>query len=290
MKKIFTLLIAIICLNLLTSCAKSTKITNTTNAPTTTISPTFSSSTIPDNKIVLPDLTGLTREEIDTVFSNLDIEILYSTDGSKYYGPDGYNKFVKYSIHDVGDLVNKGSKIRIITSPLELPEIDVSALKFERDLSGKSFIDDSYGYCTWAGGYADGDTAYFTDNETKTFFRLRYLCIDTPEVSHGSNSPADPWGVAAQNYMYNLLRNAETIFIESQSDTSTGFDVYNRYLGYVWVDGVCLNLLMIAEGYSTYTASESSCKYHEIFSETDYQVRLTGRRFFGEYDPSFDYS
>lgn len=249
---------------------------------TTTINTTI---TI-DDYVALPDLIGMNRDEIKETLDQIGIEYVFGFDQTKYYGPNGYNVFASYQNRSIGDKVKKGNTIRVYTSPLELPSIDKTALKFERDLEGKSFINDSYGYCTWAGEYADGDTATFIDNITKERFRVRFLSIDTPEVNHGNGS-YDPWGDAAQDYVLDLLSKAKVIIVESELDDTKGLDVYGRYLGYVWVDGICLNYAVLCEAYTNYTGNSQTSKYDSYFSEADSLVSVTGRRFFGEYDPDY---
>ena len=64
-------------------------------------------------------------------------------------------------------------------------------------------------------------------------------------------------------------------------------DTYDRYLAFVWVDGKLLNLEIIEQAYSNSTLNNS--KYKEIFMEASITAMKTGRRFFGEIDPAYDY-
>lgn len=209
-------------------------------------------------------------------------------DQSRYYGNMGYNVFVKYQNASYGDKILRGERIRVLTRPLEIPEIDCSRLEFERNAAGKSFINDSYGYCRWAGGYNDGDTAYFIDNVTSERFTVRFLAIDCPEVSHSESDKGDPWGDEAASYVRSILSNAKTIIIESESDSDKATDVYGRYLAYVWVDGILLNYQVIAEAYSNFTGHDGA-KYYSYLSDADSLLSVTGRRFYGEYDPNYSY-
>ena len=64
-------------------------------------------------------------------------------------------------------------------------------------------------------------------------------------------------------------------------------ETYGRYLGFVWVDGELLNLEIIEQAYSNSTLNKS--KYKDIFMEASINSMKTGRRFFGETDPKYDY-
>ena len=166
MKKLLIIVLSIILLTL-TGCNISTKssvnttttLVFSTTTNTTTVKRTSTTSKT-EKMVRLPDLTGMNREEISLTLDSLGISYIFGFDQSKYYGNGGYNKFVSYNNLNIGDEIKQSKKIRVLTSPLELPNIDQTKLKFERDATGKSFINDSYGYVTWAGGYNDGDTAY----------------------------------------------------------------------------------------------------------------------------------
>ena len=87
------------------------------------------------------------------------------------------------------------------------------------------------------------------------------------------------------NYTKNILQNAKTIVLEAEGARTEN---YGRYLGFVWVDGVLLNLQIIEEAYSNSTLNNS--KYASYFSTASLEVSKTGRRFFGETDPNYDYN
>jgi len=273
MKKILSFFLLLILSFFLVSCDANTSQTNATT----------------NDYVTLPMLSGKSTEEAKSVLLNLGLNPFVSFDKTKYYGPNNYGKFISYRNHQVWDSLKVGESIRILSSPLELPNVDLSLFTFKRDVTGKSFINDSYGEVTWTHYYADGDTTSFIDNVTQEVFTLRYLCIDTPEISHSSNDKGDPWGEDATSYMVSLLENAKTIIVESESDTTKGLDNYNRYLGYVWADGICVNYAIIAQAYSNYTGNDKN-KYDEVFSVAAFNALKTGRRFYGEYDPNYDYN
>lgn len=99
------------------------------------------------------------------------------------------------------------------------------------------------------------------------------------------NTP-EPWGKAASAYTSAALNNAQTIVLESEGNRK---DTYDRYLAWVWLDGKLHNLDLVQQAYSNAKVGRSS-KYFSVFAEVEAEVAKTGRRVFGELDPSFDYS
>ena len=255
MKKYFTLLILSV-LFLLTSCT-------TTNT----------------NQIKLPKLDGLTREEIKEKLDGLDLEYVFYFDNSVYH--EDKNLFIRYGNGLTGgSFVDKGTFIRIYTTQLELTYKVSNTFTIDFEYEGKSFILDGVGKVELI-STTDGDTARFKDPITGEEFRLRFLGIDTPETW----GQQDPWGKAASNFCKEKLTKAKEIVLEAEGARTEG---YGRYLGWVWLDGVLYNLEVVEEAYSNSTCSSDS-KYYEYFIDVDIQVQRTGRRFFGEIDPNYDY-
>lgn len=237
------------------------------------------------NQHKLPDLTGMSREEMKEEMEKQNIEYIFRFQSTVINDVSELDKFISYgngfSVGDyVDSYISKGNKIVIYTTVLPLTKKYSPTLQLDKDYKNKSFINDGIGEVTL--DYpVDGDTAWFTDCVTGTSFKLRFLGIDTPETKAGE----DPWGLAASNYTKQKLKNAKTIVIEGEGSIK---DTYGRYLGFVWVDGVLLNLELIEEAYSNSTLSKS--KYADIFMKASTDSRLTGRRFFGsEIDPDYDY-
>ncbi|MFA6595981.1 MAG: hypothetical protein WCT00_06670, partial [Bacilli bacterium] len=82
------------------------------------------------------------------------------------------------------------------------------------------------------------------------------------------------------------LNNAKTIVLESEGNRR---DTYDRYLAWVWLDGKLHNLDLVQQAYSNAKVARSS-KYFDIFNEVEALVAKTGRRVFGELDPTFNYN
>lgn len=231
--------------------------------------------------IVLPDLSGMSREEIKEIMEENKIQYMFYFEQTVIESEKDLNKFVSYGEGlKAGDQIKVDQLVRIYTTVLPLTKAYSPNLTLTTDYVGKSFLRDRIGEVSLK-YVIDGDTAWFIDKITGESFKLRFLGIDTPETHAGE----DPWGQAASDYVKTRLENATTIVIEGDRIIK---DTYNRYLGYVWVDGVLLNLELIEEAYSNSTLSNA--KYSEIFLQASIASQITGRRFFGsEIDPNYDY-
>lgn len=240
------------------------------------------------NGIILPDLTGMTREEISIEMEKYDIKYSFKFAKEVIEDSSMLDMFVSYSNgYNIGDIYPKNKHLYIYTTVLPLTHNYSKNLEIDFEWEGKSFLNDGVGEVILV-SIADGDTATFKDPITNQTFRVRFLGVDTPEVWAGE----DPWGLAASRYTKAKLNNAKTIVLESEYNYITGKyevkeETYNRYLGFVWVDGVLLNLEIIEEAYSNSTLTDS--KYKDIFLEASIASLKTGRHFFGEIDPEYDY-
>lgn len=158
----------------------------------------------------------------------------------------------------------------------------------------------------------DGDTTRFNFGYSDPYVygnqSVRYLCLDTPETQHGDEISEMPWGVAAANYNNSILRKAKAFAVSSSPDLATR-ETYGRVLGFVWVsyidnpkpeDYICLNHLMVKEGYSTMrflgkNQKDDKTNYKGIsFTNIMFNVELLAIenkiKIHGEVDPNFDYS
>lgn len=90
----------------------------------------------------------------------------------------------------------------------------------------------------------DGDTlvAAYKDRD----YRVRLLCIDTPE-SVMTGIKVQPYGKEASDRLKELV-SGKDVKLVFEKDTQ---DRYNRLLAYVLLeDGTCVNSLLVAEGYA----------------------------------------
>lgn len=80
--------------------------------------------------------------------------------------------------------------------------------------------------------HIDGDTTHFyvpRSMDTNGYIKARYLAVNTPE----STGKIEEWGKAASNFTKEKLLNANSIIVESDTD-SWNFDSNGRYLVWVW--------------------------------------------------------
>lgn len=235
----------------------------------------------PSNKLTLPDLSGKSREQIAEILNNAGIKYVFKFSDEIIYSSIDLDVFVSYNGElKAGDQIDPSYQVYVYTTVLPLTYKISDTVKIDFEYENKSFINDGVGVVELV--YAiDGDTAKFKDIITNETFSLRFLGIDTPE----STIDKDPWGKAASNYTKQRLQNAQTIVLEAEGART---ETYDRYLGFVWVDGELLNLQLIEEAYSNSTLSKS--KYASYFNQASLEASKTGRRFFGETDPNYDYN
>ena len=232
------------------------------------------------NYIILPNLENKGRDEIKSILDKLGVKYNLKFDYSSITLPSEYDKFTKYSSpYKAGSEIEPDTFIYVYTTVLPITYYIHDEVKLDKDYENKSFINDGIGEVTLIRNI-DGDTAWFKDS-TGVEFKLRFYAIDTPE----STIENDPWGKAASLYTARALTSAKTIVLEREENHI--MDMYGRYLGYVWVDGVLLNLELVEECY-TYAAASSS-KYSMYFYDAAINAQLTGRRIYGEIDPNYNY-
>lgn len=241
---------------------------------------------------VLPDLTGMDREQIEEELTSRGYEVKFYFDLSEpYTDEDAYDTFVQYgSDMEAGDEIEPGTEIKVYTTPLELEphyheDMPEELQLDESDFQGKSFIADGIGEVTLERN-VDGDTTRFrTEGQIIT---VRYLGIDTPE----STALYQPWGNAASNFVKERLEDAESIVLEAEGERMDGND---RYLAWVWyvpegeTEYVLLNLELVEYAYSKDKVNVDS-KYYDIIFDAAWEVSQTKRRVWGELDPTYDYS
>jgi micrococcal nuclease len=163
-------------------------------------------------------------------------------------------------------------------------------LKLTKTYEDKNFLTDGIGEVTLQQN-VDGDTAHFKGKDQVTF-TARFLAVNTPE----STGRIDPWGKAASKYVGEILSKAHMIVLEAEEvgKAATLDSTMNRYLALVWYktdstsDFRLLNLEIIEQCYSQFSGGDVS--YGSTFMKANDKSYKTGRRVFGEKDPSFDYS
>ena len=149
----------------------------------------------------------------------------------------------------------------------------------------------------------DGDTSDFTlIGDTYSSRRIRYLLIDTPEISHGPSSLGQPFGQEAKQYNINKLRNATSIYVQSNRNKPL-HETYSRTLGYVWYSNdssienlKLLNFELVYAGlaeFSYYDKYEDmyykDITYYEYLRYAYNEAKTNKIKIHGEKDPTYSY-
>ena len=140
--------------------------------------------------------------------------------------------------------------------------------------------------------HVDGDTTHFNCSWAKDgVLKARYLAIDTPE----STVKVEEWGKTAALFTRSKLENAQSIIIESDTNTWNLDSTGERYTVWVWYrtsetsDYRLLNLEIVQEGFSNVKNAESF-EYGKIISKA-YQQSMTFKLHLhgDEIDPNYYY-
>lgn len=268
-----------------------------------------------ESVIILPNISGLTRPEIETVFNDLDVNIVFygveeATEENSFLFIE-YGQFLSY-----GDEFNKDDYLPIIT----YNEFSNASLYFEiLDLGYNGpYLDDSFSLIDPVdprGGYfevmlnncIDGDTAKFIypqiiyDAIPNFSNNTRFLNMDTEET-YGT---PEEWGKPGSNYTCDLLTSAESIIL--QTDPNDGLidnEDYRRLLAWVWVqlpgeeEYFLLNYMLVIQGLaqvkyeygSGETISYEDFTYNEwMHIAEDYAMQNNLGQFGNLLDPYWDY-
>ncbi len=96
----------------------------------------------------------------------------------------------------------------------------------------------------------DGDTIDVSVSVGFNFFthaRIRLLGINTPEI-HGIKQDSDEYrrGQEAMSFVSSLLHVGDWVELKIKHNIK---EKYGRWIGLIYVDGKCLNSLLIQQGY-----------------------------------------
>ena len=214
--------------------------------------------------LVLPNLDGLVKGEIITIFEGLGINITFTYNSNPTIGT--VNMFINYGQFLVaGDTFNVSETLPIIIySDFEDPSIyfEVIDMEYDGPLLSEEFkdidiLDPRGGYFDVTLKYCgDGDTAVFNypsevydaiDSSAKS---VRFLNMDTEET-YGGNE--EEWGKPASVYTCELLTSASEIRLQTDpGDNLLG--TYGRLLAWVWIklpgedDFHLLNYMVVKQG------------------------------------------
>lgn len=115
----------------------------------------------------------------------------------------------------------------------------------------------------------DGDTLLIINSKGKEE-RVRLLLIDTPESVHPTE-PAQKYGKEASNFAKQHLKQGKKVVLERGNPEK---DKYGRTLGYVFVDGVNFNELILENGYARVAyVHEPNTKYLKEFKQAEIRAK-----------------
>lgn len=106
----------------------------------------------------------------------------------------------------------------------------------------------------------DGDTVKIETGET-----IRLLGIDAPETNH-PDLPEQKFGKEAKKYLSDRILNKICFF---EYDKNNKYDVYNRILAFVYLDGNLINAEMIKNGYAYVYLKSKNKKTNEFLMLED---------------------
>ena len=142
--------------------------------------------------------------------------------------------------------------------------------------------------------YIDGDTTHFnvpTSVMDNGVLKARYLAVNTPE----STGKIEEWGKAASNFTKNKLKNANSIILESDSESLDADSTGSRYLVWVWyqpeagADYRNLNLEILENGLAIASNSANN-RYGTYCMQAISKASAAGLHVYSdEADPDFYY-
>lgn len=106
----------------------------------------------------------------------------------------------------------------------------------------------------------DGDTIVVNYNGEEE--KVRLIGIDTPESVHPDNEKNTSEGILASDYTAALLDGKQ---VELEFDVDM-YDMYQRLLAYVYIDGVMLNKTLLEDGVAEIATYEPNVKYLDDFN------------------------
>lgn len=142
--------------------------------------------------------------------------------------------------------------------------------------------------------YIDGDTTHFNvpaDVMPDGIFKARYLGVNTPE----STGKVEEYGKAASNFTKEKLQSAESIIIESDTDSWNPDSTGSRYLVWVWYKPQGsdsyrnLNVEILQNGLA-FAKSSADNTYGSVCTNAINQARAMKLHVYsGQPDPDFYY-
>lgn len=142
--------------------------------------------------------------------------------------------------------------------------------------------------------HIDGDTVHFNVSHSTVsngVLKARFLGVNTPE----STGKIEEWGKTASNFTRERLKNATSIYIESDSSKWEADSTGSRYLAWIWyrtsddADYRLLNLELLQEGLA-WPSNIGGHVYTEYLEKANKQAQEKELKIYSkEKDPDFYY-
>src|SRR3989338_9427292 len=117
----------------------------------------------------------------------------------------------------------------------------------------------------------DGDTVILSDNS-----KVRYIGIDSPELD--KNGKMECFAENAKNFNRQLVEN-QTVSLEKDVSDK---DKYGRLLRFVYLDGIMVNELLVAQGFARADLVPPDTQYNSIFKQAENEARNDNRGMWGK--------
>ncbi len=191
------------------------------------------------------------------------------------------------------EFVKWDTDFSVVTSDLTVTAVyfginETTKLAMDFSYQNKEFIKDGVGEVR-LNRVVDGDTMSVYSGGSYESITIRFLGIDTPE----STGSIQPWGKESSKYAKEVLYNAHSIVLEAEGERKDSNGT--RWLAWVWYKPTAdseyrlFNLEEVEIGYAKYSQKVTS-KYHEVLKKASDNAKTTGRRVWGELDPSYNYA
>lgn len=142
--------------------------------------------------------------------------------------------------------------------------------------------------------FVDGDTTHFNADPSlfpEGILKIRYMGINTPE----STGKIEEWGKKASSFTKEILKNATSIIVESETSTWDADSTGSRYLGWVWYKTADsdayrnLNIEILQNGLAIANSSANN-QYGSTCTKAIEQAKALKLNIYsGEPDPDFYY-
>lgn len=265
--------------------------------------------------IVLPDITGFSKDQIETLFGGLEIDIMFyevgeSTEetqltfvdyGQSYYIGDKFDVEKLLPIIILSDFIEAYQYFSIIELEYDGPYLDESFELIDPVDPRGGYFEVELNNCI------DGDTAkfiypqYIYDAIPGFSNNTRFLNMDTEET-YGT---PEEWGKPGSNYTCDLLTSAESIVLQTDpNDDLIDNEDYRRLLAWIWVqlpgeeEYFLLNYMVVSQGLaqvkyefgSGETISYGAFTYNEwMHIAEDYAMRNNLGQWGNLLDPYWNY-